>query len=132
MGPEECPMSRVAYLILAAAFLSIIAASASICDNAPCENPINVTVGENFTISLQSHTGTGFEWWTQFDPAYLALENLSENAKDSSSGMVGYQKEDVFTFETKMSGNTEVIMLLLNPWENGTIEERKIFPINIT
>ena len=125
-------MSRVAYLILAAAFSSIIAASASICDNAPCENPINVTVSENFTISLQSYAGTGFEWWTQFDPAYLALENLTENAKDSSSGMVGYQKEEVFTFDAKMRGNTEVIMLLLNPWENGTIEERKIFPVDIT
>jgi predicted secreted protein len=125
-------MKRVACIILAAAFLSIVAASASICDNAPCEKAINVTVGENFTISQQSYAGTGFEWWIQFDPAYLGLVNSSEKAIDSGSGMVGYPKENVFAFNTKKSGNTDVIMLLLRPWENGTIEERNIFPVNIT
>jgi predicted secreted protein len=124
-------MKRVASIILAAAFLSVVAAYASICDNAPCEKAINATVGENFTIPLQFHAGTGFEWWTQFDPAFLALKESSENAKDSGSRMVGLPKEKAFTFNAKMSGKTDVIMLLLQPWENGTIAERKIFPVNI-
>lgn len=125
-------MKKVAHVILAAAFLSIVAASASICDNAPCEKAINATVGKNFTISMQFHAGTGFEWWTQFDPTFLALVGSSENAKDSASGMVGVPIEKAFTFNAKMRGSTNVIMLLLRPWENGTIGERKIFPINIT
>ena len=37
----------------------------------------------------------------------------------------------MFTFVTLSAGQTDVIMLLLNPWENGTIAERKIFPISI-
>jgi len=37
----------------------------------------------------------------------------------------------LFTFSARTAGDTEAIMLLLKPWENGTIAERKIFPINI-
>ncbi len=125
-------MKKVAYLILAVAFLSIASASASICDNAPCENAINAKVGENFAISLPSYSGTGFEWWSNFDPAYLNLVNSSDKVNDSGSGMVGLPRERILTFSAKMVGNTDVIVLLLQPWENSTIGERKIFPVNIT
>jgi predicted secreted protein len=125
-------MKKVAQIILAVAFLSIAAASASICDNAPCEKTINATVGENFAISLPFYSGTGFEWWANFDPAYLNLVNSSDEVKDSGSGMVGLPRERVLTFSAKMAGNTDVTVLLLQPWENGTIGERRIFPVNIT
>jgi hypothetical protein len=45
--------------------------------------------------------------------------------------LLGVPEKDVFTFNAGNAGNTEVIMLLLKPWKNGTIAERKIFPINI-
>jgi len=125
-------MKKVAYLILAVAFLSIASASANICDNAPCENAINATVGENFAISLPFYSGTGFEWWSNFDPAYLSLVNSSDEVKDSGSGMVGLPREKVLTFSAKMAGNTDVIALLIQPWENSTTGERRIFPVNIT
>ena len=125
-------MKKVAYLIMAVAFLSIASASADICDNALCENAINATVGENFSISLPSYSGTGFEWWANFDPAYLNLVNSSDEVKDSGSGMVGLPRERVLTFSAKMAGDTDVTMLLLQPWENSTIGERQIFPVNIT
>jgi predicted secreted protein len=125
-------MKKVAHIILAVAFLSIAAASASICDNAPCEKTINATVAENFAISLPFYSGTGFEWWANFDPAYLNLVNSSDEVKDSGSEMVGLPRERVLTFSAKMAGNTDVTMLLLQPWENSTIGERKIFPVNIT
>lgn len=125
-------MKKVAHIILAVAFLSFAAASASICDNAPCEKTIKATVGENFAISLPFYSGTGFEWWAKFDSAYLNLVNSSEEARDSGSVMVGVPQERVLTFNAKMAGNTDVIMLLLQPWVNSTIAERKIFPVNIT
>lgn len=126
-------MSRLVSIVLATAFLCIAAASASsICDNAPCETPINVSVGENFTISMESNTGsTGFEWWAQFDTAYLTLVDSATDAGNQSSGMVGVPGMKHFTFNAKMAGNTDVIMLNLQPWENGTIGARKIFPVNI-
>ena len=125
-------MKKVAHIILAVAFLSIAATSANVCDNAPCENAINANVGENFAISLPFYSGTGFEWWANFDPAYLNLVNSSDVVKDSTSGMVGLPREKVLTFNAKMAGNTYVTMLLLQPWENSTIGKRQIFPVNIT
>jgi predicted secreted protein len=125
-------MNRLVSTFLVAALLCIAAASASsICDNAPCELPINISMGENFTIALDSHTGTGFDWWTQFDPAYLSLVGSTTEAGNQSSGMVGVPGRALFTFNARMAGNTDVIMLSLQPWENGTIGTRKIFPVNI-
>ncbi len=126
-------MSRLITIVLTAAFLCIAAASASsICDNAPCESPINVSVGDNFTLALESNTGsTGFEWWAQFDPAYLSLVRSATEAGNQSPGMVGVPGMKLLTFNAKMAGNTDIILLSLQPWENGTIGTRKIFPINI-
>ncbi len=125
-------MNRMIGIVLAAALLCIAAASASsICDNAPCETPINVSVGENFTISQESSTGTGFEWWVQFDPAYLSLVGSTTEAGNQSSGMVGVPGMKHFTFNARIAGSTDVIMLNLQTWENGTIGTRKIIPVNI-
>jgi predicted secreted protein len=74
---------------------------------------------------------TGFEWWTKFDPNYLNLINSTFVSGNEMSGMVGVPGKEMFTFNAISAGNTNVIMLLLRPWENGTIAERKIFPINI-
>jgi hypothetical protein len=46
--------------------------------------------------------------------------------------MVGAPREKVLTFSAKVAGNTDVTVLQLQPWENGTIGERRIFPVNIT
>ncbi len=125
-------MNRAAILASAIMFLSVVIVSGTnICDNAPCEPQINAFNGENFTISLQYNPSTGFEWWTKFDPSYLSLMDSAFVSGNERSGMVGVPGTEVFTFNARNAGNTEVIMLLLKPWENGTIAERKIFPINI-
>jgi inhibitor of cysteine peptidase len=108
-----------------------VVSGANFCDNAPCEPPINASLGKEFTISLESNPSTGFEWWTKFDPNYLSLMSSTFVSGNEKSGMVGVPGKETFTFNAKIAGNTDVNMLLLQPWENGTIAERKIFPINI-
>jgi predicted secreted protein len=125
-------MNRLIALVAAAMFFSIVAASASICDNAPCEPIINASVGDNFTISLESTGSTGFNWWAQFDPQYLTLLDSSVQSPKASPGMVGVPEMQVFTFEAIKAGDTDVMMLYLQPWENGTIGKRQIFPVNIS
>jgi predicted secreted protein len=125
-------MNQSAILALAIVFSSImIVSGTNICDNAPCEPQINANLGEEFTISLEFNPSTGFEWWTKFDPNYLSLLNSTFVSGSEKSGMLGAPGKKLFTFNTRSAGNTEVIMLLLRPWENGTIAKRKIFPINI-
>lgn len=130
-------MKRLTRMILGAAtivLLAMVATSAgSICDNAPCEDAINVTAGENFTIDLKSNAGsTGYEWWTQFDTDYLSLVSSSEQSGDAKPGWVGVPGKKIFVFSAKKTGSTDVVMLLLRPWENSTVAERKIFPVNIS
>jgi len=118
---------------LAVAFSLIALVSAnSICDNAPCEKQINASVGKDFMISLEANPGsTGFEWWTNFDTHYLGLVNSTFIPGNAGSGMVGVSGKEIFTFNAKRAGNTEVNMLLLRPWLNGTIIESKLFQIDI-
>jgi predicted secreted protein len=123
------------YTILAAvAVLSTMAAVSAngICDYAECEELINVNLGEEFNISLESSPGsTGFEWWTKFDTAYLSLANSAFAPGDVPPGMVGVPGKMNFAFKAIEPGRTEVIMLLLQPWTNGTIGDSKIFPVSI-
>jgi len=125
-------MNRYVILAIAIIVSSVaVVSGTNICDNAPCEPQINASIGKEFTISLESNPSTGFEWWTKFDPNYLRLTNSIFVSGNQKSGMVGVPGKETFTLNAKIAGNTEVIMLLLQPWENGTIAERKIFPINI-
>jgi predicted secreted protein len=126
-------MNQSAILALIIVLLSVVIVSGTdnICDNSPCESQINASLGEVFAISLESNPSTGFGWWTKFDPNYLGLMSSTFVSGNELSGMVGVLGKQEFTFSAKSAGNTDVIMLLLQPWENGTIAERKIFPINI-
>ncbi|OPY53640.1 MAG: Chagasin family peptidase inhibitor I42 [Methanosaeta sp. PtaU1.Bin112] len=129
-------MSRITGLFLAslasALFVLAIASVGSICDNAPCEEAINVSAGENFTIELQSNSASsGYEWWTQFDTEYLNLESSFEQAGKAKPGWVGVPGKKVFIFNSKKPGSTEAIMLLVRPWEDGDVAEKKIYPVNI-
>ena len=102
-------------------------------DNEPCEPQINASLGKDFTITLKSNPSTGFELGTKFYPNYLSILssayiNGNENEK---SRMLGVPGKDDFFSTPEIQVNTEVIMLLLKARENGTVAERKIFPMNI-
>ena len=130
-------MNRTTSLLLASLasviFALAMASAASICDNAPCEKAINVSNGENFTIELQSNSGsTGFEWWTQFDTDYLSLVSSFDQPGNAKPGWVGVPGKKAFVFSAKKPGSADVIMLLVRPWEDGTVAEKKIYPVNIS
>jgi len=112
-------------------FSAVIASGANLCDNSPCEPQINTSLDDEFTISLESYSATGFSWYSDFDPNYLNLVNKTTISGNDQLGISGGLERTIFTFSSKSAGQTEIIVLLLRPWENGSIEERKIFPINI-
>ncbi len=104
----------------------------SVCDNAPCEKMINSTVGNNFTITFESASpATGYQWWVSFDPEYVSLISESYVQNKAMPGMVGVPGMESFTFNSEKAGETDITMLLLQPWENGTVGQRKIFPVTI-
>ncbi len=127
-------MNKYAILCLALVFsLTGIVLATSVCNNAPCEKMINASVGKNFTISFESMSPTtGFQWWVKFDPEYLNLVSESFVQNSAAPGMVGVPGMENFTFMPKKAGETDITMLALQPWENGTIGQRKIYPLTIT
>jgi len=126
-------LARIFLAFVAAILLAATTAAGSICDNAPCEDAINVNASRNFTIELPSNAGsTGFGWWTQFDTEYLSLVDSSEQSGKGKPGMMGAPGKKLFVFSAKKPGSTQVIMLLLQPWENSSVGTKKIFPINIS
>ena len=126
-------MGRCAIKLLALAFFLIGAVSASsICDNAPCEKAVNASLGKEFIVSVESNPmSTGFDWWTSFDSQYVNLVSATYVPGNKSTVMVGVPGREVFTFVPKSTGDTVLTMLYLQPWENGTIGSRKIYPISI-
>jgi len=127
-------MARIFPASLAAVLFALVIASAgSICDNAPCEEAVNVSASEDFTIELKSNAGsTGYEWWTHFDTEYLSLVSSFDQAGNAKPGWVGVPGKKIFVFNAKKPGSTDVIMLLVRPWENSTVAQRLIFPVNIS
>jgi len=117
-------------LVIVLSTVSIVSGS-NICNNAPCEPKINASLGKEFTITLESNPSTGFEWWTKFDPNHVSLLNSTFLSGNEKLRMIDVPGKEIFSFNARNAGNTEVIMLLLKPWENGTVAERKIFPIDI-
>lgn len=129
---KEWMMNKYTILSLALAFSLTGIVFASVCDTAPCEKMVNATLGKDFTISIESVSPTtGFQWWTNFDPNYLSLINESFVQNKAAPGMVGVPGMEYLTFTPKKEGETEVTMLSLQPWENGTIGQRMIFPVSI-
>jgi predicted secreted protein len=126
-------MNKSIFLGLTFSFLlSALVLANSINDSVLNESPMNVIVGKDFTITLESNPGsTGFDWKTNFDTNYLTLVNSTFIPRNTVLGMVGVSGMKTFTFNAKRVGSTEVNMLLLRPWENGTIARSKLFKINI-
>jgi predicted secreted protein len=130
---EVLSMNRLSVLMLALPLSAIgVAFANSVCDTAPCEPQINVSLQDKFNITLDSNPSTGYSWWTNFDTRYLSLENETLIPGQAAAGMTGVPGKQVFTFAPKEAGDTYVTMLLLQPWANSTIAERKIVPVTIT
>lgn len=81
---------------------------------------IEVKVGEEFTISMDSNATTGYEWQLAEaldesvveqvgDPQYI----LEEGAEDR----VGAGGTEVWTFKGAGSGNTTISFKYVRPWE---------------
>ena len=103
----------------------------SVCDNAPCEPVINAKVGDEFNITIPSNPSTGFSWWADFNPQFLTLAKTGSIADNVSPEMTGLPETKFFTYRAVFPGETEVYLLLLQPWENGSIAEKFIYPVKI-
>jgi predicted secreted protein len=70
-------------------------------------NTVGVAECQDFTIRLLSHPRLGCRWQESYDSTYVSLVNKSfEN--DPSSGTIGANGYDVFTFNALREGTTVI------------------------
>ena len=79
------------------------------------EDVIRAKVGVAFPIKLKSNPTAGFRWFTDYEFAYLRLDNQSYKRL---SDQVGGGGADVFTFTPLKAGVTKASFVYRRPWEN--------------
>jgi inhibitor of cysteine peptidase len=79
--------------------------------------PIQVNVGQTFTIRMQSNPSTGYGW--QLSKALDNRISLVTNVFLSpDSKLMGAGGHEIWTFKAVAQGQTEIAMEYVRPWEN--------------
>ena len=86
-------------------------------------NNISVSVGNIFTLELNTNPSTGFAW--QFsqavDPQYLQLiEHIYIQGKKNVPGAPG---KDLWKFKALKPGTTTFALKYVRPWEKATVNK---------
>ena len=88
---------------------------------------IEIGVGEQFIIALDSNPTTGYSWEAKFDEDFLRLvQDEFKPAEDKD--LVGAGGEQRFTFEGANIGKTKVTLTYKRSWEEGFIDQ-KVFEV---
>jgi len=90
---------------------------------------IEIGVGEQFIITLDSNPTTGYEWQADFDESLLGLVQDEFKPAKTKPGMTGVGGKQSFTFQGVKKGKTEVTLTYKRSWEEG-FAEQKIFAIS--
>jgi inhibitor of cysteine peptidase len=93
------------------------------------QEAIKVSNGHEFTITLQSNPGTGYQWTPTFNRTILNL--VSHEYKPASTKLLGSPGTDVFTFKAINHGTDTVKMIYKRSWEKESVQE-KIFLVNVS
>jgi len=91
---------------------------------------IEIGVGEQFIITLDSNPTTGYEWQADFDESLLGLVQDEFKPAKTEPGMAGVGGKQSFTFQGVKKGKTEVTLTYKRSWEEG-FAEQKVFVISI-
>jgi predicted secreted protein len=91
--------------------------------------PIEVILGQIFNISLKSTPSTGYIWKPEYDFAMIELIKPPQFVPLSS--LIGGGGEEIFEFQTKQLGETQIKMKYQRDWEM-THREIKVFTVHTT
>jgi len=101
------------------------------CQPRPPSETIEVTVGEDFVISLDSNPTTGYSWQLASSlPAWLELIGSEYVPTPTEPGIVGSGGVEEWTFRANAEGTATITFEYRRPWEKDQPPaERKTFVI---
>jgi len=91
---------------------------------------IEIGVGDQFIVVLESYPTTGYLWEAGFDQSFLKLVRDEFEPDEAEEGMVGVGGKQRFTFEGLKTGETELTLTYKRSWEDDFAEQR-VFVISI-
>lgn len=98
--------------------------------------PIAVVPGQEFSISLETTAGTGYEWTItgQPDVELVTVVNAQGTVKagDGDNGAVGTTGATVFDFTAKASGTTDITFTYARPSDPEDNPTSQTFTINVS
>jgi inhibitor of cysteine peptidase len=77
-----------------------------------------VKLGENFVVSLEENSTTGYTWDVLYDNSYL---HLIKKDHQKASDLIGAGGIIGFTFQARKEGSTRMDFRLVRPWEGVAI-----------
>ena len=86
--------------------------------------PIEVKVGEQFIITLDSNPTTGYKWEASFDQSLLKLVKSEFKQDASKPGMVGVGGKEQFLFEGLKGTDTKITLTYKRPWEQQSSDAK--------
>ena len=112
-------------IILAAACVSAFCGCASPTEKGECKftekdsgRPVEIRLGDSFTVELKSNPSTGYGWKMKDFPAEpRILEMKSENFTAPRGELCGAPGKQVYRFSAASRGKTTLHLLYLRPWE---------------
>ncbi len=102
------------------------------------DETIEVEVGLEFAIVLESNPTTGYSWQLaeplDEDIVELVSSEFEKKTPEEGEGeIVGAPGEEVWTFEAIGEGETEIKLEYVRPWETDVApEETETFTVNVT
>ncbi len=92
------------------------------------DHPIEVILGQVFTISLESIPSAGYTWHIENDPEMIDLLKPKKYVPYSSA--VGGGGREIFEFKTRKPGETLIKAKYQRSWETKPLET-KLFRVHI-
>lgn len=78
---------------------------------------IEVRVGKNAVITLESNHSTGFQWQLAKPLETDIIEFKNTEYVPSNTGRIGAGGKEVWTFKTLKKGKVEISLIYVRPWE---------------
>jgi len=91
---------------------------------------IEVAVGGQFAIVLESNPTTGYEWEASYDNNLLKLVKSDYQQGETKQGVVGAGGKQYFTFEGLKKGDAQVTLVYKRSFEEGSAEQ-KVFNVSV-
>ncbi len=132
-------MRKLKWLVYSVVFTMAISIACSSESSEPTvySNPadtIDIKVGQQFKITLESNPSTGYLWRFVGSIDTLALKLVEHQyvAKPNPEKLVGRGGNDEWLFKALAAGSTSVALEHLQAWDSTSVERQVEFNIRIT